>query len=258
LKRKARSEKIERFRLRNVRRTEAEQLRERLEAWGAQNCERLREASPALPEELSDRQQDGAEALLAIADLAGGEWPETARRALVSLSCGAQAEGDSIGTLLLSDIRRTFITKDTDRLPSAELASALAGIETSPWGEWSHGKPITPIGVARLMKPFEIRPHPVRDGAKVSRGYEKSDFEDAWRRYLGPDDCPAGSYPRHQTVTTLQAPCDAASGDFRSGTSGKDVTAQECEKPTETASRNAVTPSEPLSEVRAHGIEEEL
>lgn len=94
LKRKVRSDKVERFRLRKVR-TEAERLRERLEAWGVQNIEKLRDAHPALPEELSDREQDGAEPLLAIADLAGGEWPEAARRALVSLCCGARAVDES-------------------------------------------------------------------------------------------------------------------------------------------------------------------
>lgn len=257
LKRKARGEKVERFRLRSVR-TDAEQLRERLEAWGAQNVDRLRDARPELPEELSDRQQDGAEPLLAIAELAGGEWPEAARLALVSLCCGAQAADDSTGALLLSDIRRVFITQDTDRLASAGLASALAEIETSPWGEWIHGRPITLIGVARLLKPFEIRPHPVRDGTKVFRGYEKTDFEDAWGRYLGPDGSPAGSFTGHQSVTTLQAASDAASSDFRSATSCKDVTAQKCEKPTKGAFCNAVTLSRPSTEAETNGMEEEL
>jgi hypothetical protein len=84
MKRKTRGEKVERWRKRNVE-PEALRLRERLEAWGVQNIEKLRGARPALPDALSDRQQDGAEPLLAIADLAGGRWPDAARRALEHL-----------------------------------------------------------------------------------------------------------------------------------------------------------------------------
>jgi hypothetical protein len=261
LKRKARAEKVDRFRLRNVR-TQAERLHERLEAWCAQNIERLREATPGLPEELSDRQQDGAEPLLAIADLAGGEWPETARHALVLLCCGAQAEDGSIGTLLLSDIRHIFITQDTDRLPSAELASALEAIETSPWGEWNHGKPITPIGVARLLKPFDITPHPVRNDDRVFRGYEKTDFGDAWGRYVDQTDkgenSPAGNQPGPANVTTLQGAPGAASSDFQSVTTSEAVTVQKIEKPAKNGLCNAVTPSGSPTDARTQGMEEEL
>ena len=261
LKRKARDEKVERFRLRNVR-IETDRLREQLEASGAQNLDRLREATPELPGELSDRQQDGAESLLAIAELAGGGWPEAARRALVSLCCGTHAVDGSIGTLLLSDIRQIFKTQDTDRLPSTELASALAGIETSPWGEWSHGRPMTPIGLARLLKPFDISPHSVRDGGLVFKGYEKSDFGDAWERYLGPDDKgdgrPADPFPGPGGVTPLQALSGETSSVFVSDVIGKDVTTQTYEKPAKSLPCNGVTLSGSPTGAKTHGIEEEL
>src|SRR5262249_45340908 len=137
-------EMVARFRLRDERvKSEAAQLREQLEAYCVANIEKLRSARPELPDALSDRQQDGAEPLLAIADLAGGEWPEKARRAVVQLCTAAQGSDDSTGVRLLSDIRAIFRTRGLDRLSTADLLAALAEMETSPWAEWSRGKPIT-------------------------------------------------------------------------------------------------------------------
>lgn len=78
LKRAAPGEIVERFRLRDVD-AEATVLRGRIEEWCASIAESLPEARPELPNALTDRQQDGAEPLLAIADAAGREWPEAAR-----------------------------------------------------------------------------------------------------------------------------------------------------------------------------------
>jgi hypothetical protein len=125
LKRAARGEHVERFRRRDVE-AESAGLRGRLEAWSAVTVENLRAARPVLPDALTDRQQDGAEPLLAIADLAGGEWPETARLGLIELCGEAQADDQSTGVRLLADIRGIFQSRNVDRIPSAELAAALA------------------------------------------------------------------------------------------------------------------------------------
>ncbi len=60
LARKTRSEKVERFRLRTAR-AECEPIRTALASWAAQNGEALADARPDLPEELSDRMQEGCE-----------------------------------------------------------------------------------------------------------------------------------------------------------------------------------------------------
>ena len=62
------------------------------------------DARPMLPEELDDRAWDGVEPLLAIADLAGGDWPLAARAACVELYGGRQLEDESTGIRLLADI----------------------------------------------------------------------------------------------------------------------------------------------------------
>jgi hypothetical protein len=67
---------------------QAAPLRERLSKWIEEQLPRLKDAEPRIPEQLNDRQQDGAECLLAIADAAGGLWPSKARKALVELYTG--------------------------------------------------------------------------------------------------------------------------------------------------------------------------
>jgi hypothetical protein len=79
LKRKAPGEKIERFRKKLVL-ANANTLKACLICWARTHLEELKVAKPQLPECLSDRQQDGAEPLLAIADAAGGDWPSLKQR----------------------------------------------------------------------------------------------------------------------------------------------------------------------------------
>jgi len=237
LKRAARGEKVERFRRRIVE-SEGARLKAQLESWCDGIISMLRDAWPQLPEELTDRQQDGAEPLLAIADLAGGEWPQATRRALVDLCAEAQAADSSIGVQLLSDIRLVFESKDVDRLPSADLAAALAEIETSPWGEWSHGKSLTPGKLARLLKPFEVSPEGMRVGGKTPRGYMIEQFQEAFRRYL-----PAPqSATVQQTASSPSVFNDLASdsGDFSKCNTESDVAARGREKPNKNAACGGV------------------
>jgi hypothetical protein len=211
LKRAAPDESVERFRLRDIK-SEAARLRDQLKAWCTTVAEHLKAARPDLPDALSDRQQDGAEPLLAISDAAGGEWPQFARVALIQLCAEAQASDDSTGKLLLTDIRRAFVSLRTDRLPSAALVQELVENESSPWSEWSHGKPLTPAGLARLLRPYGIAPHSIRIDERTPKGYEREDFQDAFRRYLPAEGTPAASSPTSQGATPQQANIGAASG----------------------------------------------
>ena len=186
------------IRLKRARRGEVERLREReaqregsaiaarLGAWCGVSVENLRKARPEIPQSLSDRQADVCEPLLAIADLAGGGWPEAAKKALVELCAGAQVDDDSVGVWLLRDIKAAFAEKHVTEMSSADLAAALAEVEGSPWGEWSKGKPLSQSKLARLLKPFDVRPD--RIGGKDSRlrGYAVEWFNDAFSRYLPP------------------------------------------------------------------------
>ena len=115
LKRKLPTESCQRFRERLVRPV-AEGLRSRIARWAKVSAKRLRDSNPSMPEELNDRQQDVCEPLLAIADLAGEEWPSRARRALLELCTGQVIPNESIGTMLLTDIRSYFMKHRSDAM----------------------------------------------------------------------------------------------------------------------------------------------
>lgn len=200
---------VEPFRSRDVE-PEAGGIKAKVGAWCALNLERLRQARPTLPPELSDRQADVSEPLAAIADAAGGDWGERARRALIELCTKAQAADDSIGVQLLADIRDIFKQTETDRLPSAELTEALTKIETSPWAEWSHGKGLTPPRLARLLRPFEIVPRTIRSGNSTPKGYLRDEFLDAFERYLRADE--SAPLPRLSNRNTATSQCLYGSG----------------------------------------------
>jgi len=183
LRRRAPNESVMRFRRREVE-EEAKPLRERLERWAAAHLEALKAARPDLPVALNDRALDGWEPLLAIAAAAGADWPQRALRAALALSGGDVRDDDSLGVKLLADIEDIFQERETDRLSSAELVAALNAIEESPWGDL-RGKPLDPRRLARLLRPFAIKPGTIRlaDG-QTPKGYSVEAFADDWSRYL--------------------------------------------------------------------------
>jgi putative DNA primase/helicase len=60
------------------------------------------------------------------------------------------------------------------------LLAELTADDEGPWAEWRHGKPITARGIAKLLKPFSIRP----DRDRTSRFYRIADLSEACDRYL--------------------------------------------------------------------------
>jgi hypothetical protein len=200
-------------------------LRRKAARWAADNVEALKTARPTVPEELNDRAADNWEPLLAIADLAGGDWPSLARAAAAKLSIGAESDTRSTREQLLADIRIVFVERNTDRLPSADLIEALVKIEGHPWPEYGKtGKPLTQNQLARLLKPLDIVPVNVRVGDKVPKGYHQHQFADAFGRYLPPL---GGFKPLHR----YNADEIRTSGTFQTATPVPDVAVGKSKKP---------------------------
>jgi hypothetical protein len=182
MKRRTPGEHVERFRRRDAQ-LQAEPLQKLLAEWAEPFMDELAAARPDLPDELDDRASDGWEPLIAIADLAGGDWPQRARSAALEISGVKRAEDDSNRVRLLQDIKAAFEEFDSDRLPGKLLRDYLIALEESPWSDW-RGKPLTARGLAQLLKPYGIRSKTVRDGEDTFKGYIADQFEDAWSRYL--------------------------------------------------------------------------
>src|SRR5450759_4135257 len=77
---------------------------------------------PAMPDALDDRAADNWEPLLAIADLAGGDYPKLARSAALHLSGSAEIDEQTIGVQLLAAAKALFDTLAVDRITSERLA----------------------------------------------------------------------------------------------------------------------------------------
>lgn len=182
LKRKRACDVIERLNHRTVE-GECEALRSRCRRWAVDACDALRDATPVIPDSLDDRARDIVEPLLAIADLAGGEWPDRARRALLDIMSGRSSEDEDRGAQLLRDVQAIFRQSGKDKFCSGDLVVELIQIEGAPWGDFG-GKQIDPWKIARLLKPFGIAPRLIRFDGIIKRGYVLDDFHDAFARYL--------------------------------------------------------------------------
>jgi uncharacterized protein DUF3631 len=179
--------------------------------WITVVADRLKDAEPALPEDLTDRQQDGIEPLLAVAGEAGGEWPKAIRHAAAEIFHSQAADDQNIGVQLLADLRAIF--NDQEKIFTTDLLGKLKEIETSPWADWGKGKGLTAFALSRLLKPFEITRRSIRLGEATGKGYDSECFADAFSRYLAPCDAP----PRLQKVTRSQPPSLLAESDFSKG-----------------------------------------
>jgi hypothetical protein len=193
--RRSREEKIERFRRRDAK-AETMVIRESLKAWGQQNglANQLRSARPEIPNELDDRQADICEPLLAIAEIATGDWPQRCRDSLVSLCSGGADQDESLGVKLLHAIREGFGSTNADRLSTEHLLRLLIGQDSdAPWAAWwehdlkNENTRGPAAKLARLLKPFDIRARVIRlADDSTPRGYLRQDFEEAWKRYCPP------------------------------------------------------------------------
>jgi len=161
-------------------------IAEKLARFSLDYSQQVRLARPALPDSLSDRDQDNWDGLLAIASCAGAEWLARATVAALKLS-GAAEKTISTGNELLSDIQHIFEAKRADKISTADLIAALCTDEESPWATYNRGKPITPRQVAKQLSTYGIASKNIRLGAyETPKGFELSQFADAFTRYLTP------------------------------------------------------------------------
>jgi hypothetical protein len=220
LKRRLPSETISPFRSDRV--GQLDVLARQAARWCWDHADGVVNADPAMPAGIYNREADNWRPLLAIACVAGGQWPKRARDALEQSH--ATAEDDSRLALLLGDIKSTFAEKNTDKVGSTDLVAALHAIEGRPWAEYGKSKkPISQNQVANLLKPVGVAPIVLREGKKTARGYQLAQFAEAFDRYL----CVGGILDRNTVTNAMDT---GTSGTSQTVTAKADVTVQKCEK----------------------------
>jgi hypothetical protein len=180
MKRRAPTEYVEPWRHR-INAPQGWPIRDRLEHWSAVSGELL--TWPTMPHGIEDRNADVWEALIAVAELAGGDWPQRARVASVSLVSDASDTKTSLGVTLLADLRLVF--GDHDVMATETILGKLRAFEDAPWGDL-RGKPLDARGLSFRLKRYGVHPQTVRTSVNsTARGYRRADLADVWDRYLG-------------------------------------------------------------------------
>ena len=181
MRRRAPGESVEPYR-RRLHEPQGTKLRDCLAAWCAGRNATISKTIPEMPPEITDRDADVWEPLLAIADAAGGEWPKLARCSAVALVALTKWRQPSLGVRLLADMRIVF--GDAEAKPTVEVLKALTELPESPWIDIK-GKTLTDRRLAGLLRRYGIASKNVRVGEAIPKGYARADFLDAWGRYLG-------------------------------------------------------------------------
>jgi hypothetical protein len=186
MRKRVSDETVEPWRNRTCR-PQGDAIRSRLATWAEEVKDRIE--WPEMPEDVSDRNADIWEALLAVADLAGGDWPERARVSAVSLVSDSREMVPTMNIRLLMDLRDVFGAED--RMSSDEILRELCKIDDAPWGDMNGlGRELTHRGLAQRLSNYGIKPKQIRFGMSTLKGYAREDMQDAWLRYLGVADVP--------------------------------------------------------------------
>jgi hypothetical protein len=201
MRRRKHSEPVEAFRPR-INGAEGAALRQEIATWAASQTEPI--AWPAMPAGIEDRDADVWEPLLAIADLAGGDWPRRGRVAAVALVAASREAEPSLGVRLLADLRTIFT--DGGFMTTGQILAALHRMEESPWGD-INGKPLDARGLANRLRQYGLKPEMTRVDQSVLRGYRRAALEDQWARYLP---APAATSATSATSATGEAAADPA------------------------------------------------
>lgn len=177
MKKRKRTERVEAWRER-LNAGAAKDLGQRLQHW-------MSNVSLEYPEQMpvEDRAADVWEALIMVADAAGGHWPLRARNAAVAMT--SNDEKVSVGVQLLATLR-TILGSEA-KLSTERILQEL--LDSDPlWRHHHHnGDALNSRDLAKYLFPFGIKPVDVWIEGGNLKGYRADDFADAWDRYLPPE-----------------------------------------------------------------------
>jgi len=214
LRRRAKGERVAKVRLDRLD-TMLEPIARRAARWARDNAAILSAYEPEMPAGLHDRAEDNLRILFAIAEQAGGDWPDRMRGAALELYTNTPDAAEHGGIQLLDDLRAIFVEEgEPDRLSTAVLTEKLVALENRPWSTWNRGKQISPYQISKLTRPFNVAPQQFKVGDIKMRGYLLEHLQDAFSRYLEPSPGVGGL----KSGTPVPTNSDAPLRDTKSGT----------------------------------------
>ena len=177
--------------------TELTMIKKALSRWATQHGKKLKGYDPVMPQELGNRDADLWRFLIAIADLAGGHWPNTARKTAVSITLNSPAQESTRefkahirDALALAKNQRELIAHNVSwetlmislksdgnlRVSSSGLCALMAKISA----KYNN---LNPQELAKRLRQFDISPVPIKIGDSSFRGYKEEELKDMLERY---------------------------------------------------------------------------
>lgn len=162
-------------------RRDCELARRRLARFVLDNIDVIATAEAERPDGLNDRAWNNWRPLFAVAAAAGGDWPARALAAALELSGdGDDAEEEDVGTLALRHVWE--VLEPAGKLATGDVLSHLVSKDEGPWAKWWEAQlakgevKSSAARLAKLLKPFGIKPEQVWIDGKNVRGYDAERF----------------------------------------------------------------------------------
>jgi len=185
---------------------EAAPLREMLAAWITTVLDKVSKGRPEMPTGVRDRSAEIWRPLIAIADAAGGDWPDTAREACSHFVevAATDRKGGGLRLRLLSDLRDLFESRGVEEILTSDILTALCALDESPWGDLD-GKALDSRRLASELKPYGVASRNIKrfNNAKGYHLAGDGGLTDVWSRYLpgaapAAPSAPESSFPRSE------------------------------------------------------------
>jgi putative DNA primase/helicase len=162
-------------------RRDCEQARRQLARFVLDDPDAIALAEVTRPDGLNDRAWNNWRPLLAVAAAAGGDWPARALAAALALSGdGDDDDEEDVGTLALQHVWE--VLEPAGKLATGDILRHLVSKDEGPWAKWWEGHLAkdelkSPAArLAKLLKPFGIKPEQVWIDGKNVRGYDAESF----------------------------------------------------------------------------------
>lgn len=137
---------------------------------------------------LPDRDEEAWTPLFAICSVAAPERLEYLRECALTATGTklTHAEEENIRLELLADIRKVW-AEDQRKIFSTDLLGLLRAQEG---GAWTEDCPLTTRKLSGFLRPFGVERCQVRVAGATRKGYDRRDAEEAFSRYLRPENEP--------------------------------------------------------------------
>jgi len=174
----------------------------KLARWAKDNFTTLQACDPVMPATAHNRVADNWRPLFAIAQIAGGAWPRLALESYAhlnpqrpppnplprqnptnaDLSHQSPTKAEPSTLKLLASIRQIFTQLGVTRILSKQLVAALRAHSLYQQSTLHHQLSTTSLG--HRLRRLGISSHNIRLGGLRAKGYDLSDFTEAFARFL--------------------------------------------------------------------------